>query len=181
MSEDLSAVMALLRSIDAGLKAAAGVRTPPNGHQRPQPARPPQPQHRAPQSQPRAPQGQRGTFPEAGTPEDLDGKYGNPTLNFTPRDWNGANYKGSKFSDCPPDLLELVAKALDYFADQSERKGETTSQGKPLAPYKRKDAARARGWAARLTLQGVPAMGDYEDPPFDHGEFEDADYTGGGR
>lgn len=87
---------------------------------------------------------------------DLDSKYGDPELKFTPRDWQGDSYKGRKFSECPAPLLDLVADSLDYFARKSEEAGETTSSGKPVAPYKRKDAARARGWAARVRAGRVP-------------------------
>jgi hypothetical protein len=52
-------------------------------------------------------------------------------------------------SQCPAEFLDLLAGTFDYFAKQAEKNNETTSAGKPVAPYKRKDAARARGWAAR--------------------------------
>lgn len=81
---------------------------------------------------------------------DLDGPYGDPELRFTPRDWTGEPHKGRRFSECPPDLLDLVASSLDYFAAKAEKEGKTTASGKPVADFNRKDAARARGWAARL-------------------------------
>lgn len=81
---------------------------------------------------------------------DLDGKYGNPVLKFNPRDWTGAPCKDRRFSDCPPDLLDMVAETFDYFAGQAEAKDERASNGKPAADYKRADAARARGWAKRI-------------------------------
>ncbi len=84
------------------------------------------------------------------TDRDLDGKYGNPTVKFMPRDWNGAPYKGRRFSDCPPELLDLLANTFDWFAEQAEQKNERTNAGKPVADYKRQDAARARGWAKRI-------------------------------
>jgi len=80
---------------------------------------------------------------------DLDGKYGDPILKFMPRDWTGPSFKDLPFSACPPDLLEMVAETFDYFARTAEEKNETTANGKPTAPYKRLDAARARGWAKR--------------------------------
>jgi hypothetical protein len=98
---------------------------------------------------------------------DLDSKYGDPELKFTPRDWQGDSYKGRKFSECPAALLDLVADSLDYFARKSEEAGELTSGGKPVAPYKRKDAARARGWAARVRAGKVPqAVGASGDGDF---------------
>lgn len=81
---------------------------------------------------------------------DLDGKYGNPELKFAPRDWTGANYKGRRFSECPADLLDLVAETFDFFAKQAEAKDERANNGTPIAEYKRADAARARGWAKRI-------------------------------
>jgi hypothetical protein len=82
---------------------------------------------------------------------DLDGQYGNPVVKAkSPRDWTGEPMLGRKFSECPPEYLELVAERLDYFAEQSEAKNELASNGKPKAYYSRLDAARARGWAARI-------------------------------
>ncbi len=80
---------------------------------------------------------------------DLDGKFGDPLLKFMPRDWVGVDYKGCHYSECPADLLDMLAETLDYFASQSEAKNELTASGKPVAPYRRQDAARARGWAKR--------------------------------
>jgi hypothetical protein len=78
---------------------------------------------------------------------DLRSKFGDPILRFDPRDWHGPSYKGRKLSECPADLLDLVAETFEWFASQAETKGETTDTGKPVAEYKRLDAARARGWA----------------------------------
>src|SRR4051812_3257585 len=81
---------------------------------------------------------------------DLDGKYGNPVLKFDPRDWTGPSHKGRHFSECPAALLDLAAETFDWFASQAEAKNERTNNGKPVADYKRADAARARGWAKRI-------------------------------
>ena len=81
---------------------------------------------------------------------DLDGKYGDPLMRFLPRDWAGADFKGRHFSECPAELLEMAAETFDYFARQAEAKNELTDKGKPVAQYKRLDAARARGWAKRV-------------------------------
>ena len=89
------------------------------------------------------------------------GKYGDPTLRFSPRDWTGANFKGRHFSECPPDLLDLVAETFDWFASQAEAKHEMTDKGKPVAEFRRTDAARARGWAKAIRegrhIQTTPA------------------------
>ena len=81
---------------------------------------------------------------------DLDGPYGNPSVKFNPRDWTGESCKGLTFSECPAEFLDMLAETFDYFALKAEENNETTPAGKLVAPYKRKDAARARGWAARI-------------------------------
>lgn len=87
---------------------------------------------------------------------DLDGKYGDPELKFLPRAWDGEDFKGCHFSECPAELLDLVAETLDYFGEQADAKGEKTTGGKPVGDYKRLDAARARGWAKRVRAGHQP-------------------------
>jgi hypothetical protein len=82
--------------------------------------------------------------------EDLDGQYGDPVVKFMPRDWTGEDFKGRHMSELPAALLDMLAETYDYFAQKAEESGELTSSNKPVAPYKRKDAARARGWAKRV-------------------------------
>jgi hypothetical protein len=81
---------------------------------------------------------------------DLDGKYGDPVVKFVPRDWTGGDFKGMTFSQCPPELLDMLASSLDWSAGKAEEKDERTDKGKPIAEFRRQDAARARGWAARM-------------------------------
>jgi hypothetical protein len=81
--------------------------------------------------------------------KDLDGKYGDEEVRFNPKDWTGTSMKGKRMSKCPPEFLDLLAETFDYFAGEAEEKNETYN-GKPVAPYKRKSAARARGWAKRI-------------------------------
>lgn len=81
---------------------------------------------------------------------DLDGRYGDPVVKFMPRDWTGPSFTGAKMSECPAPLLDLLAETFDYFARKAEENGDVTNAGKPVATYKRLDAARARGWAARV-------------------------------
>lgn len=84
----------------------------------------------------------QGRAAEPSVAVDLDSTYGNPKVRFLPRDWTGSGeYKGLTFSECPPDLLDLLADSLDYFA----RKADDPKKKK----YDTLDAARARGWAAR--------------------------------
>lgn len=106
---------------------------------------------------------------------DLDGKYGDPELKFQPRDWTGPSFKGRHFSECPPELLDLVANSCEWFASQAEAKDERTAKGKPVADYKRQDAARARGWAKRMrdgTHQAPHVAAPTSDPEWTAGESE---------
>lgn len=80
---------------------------------------------------------------------DLDSQYGNPKVKSNPRDWSGPSCVGRTFSQCPAEFLDLLADRFDYFAEKDEAEGAEFN-GKPSAPYKRKDAARARGWAKRV-------------------------------
>lgn len=89
---------------------------------------------------------------------DLDSQYGDPEVRAkSPRDWTGDSMTGRKFSECPPEYLDMVADRLDYFASKEEDPKK--------AGYNRKDAARARGWARRLRNGWKPA----ETPASDFG------------
>lgn len=81
---------------------------------------------------------------------DLDSKYGDPEVKFNPRDWTGPSMKQRHLSQCPPEFLDMLAETFEYFATQADANDEKTDKGKPIADYKRQDAARARGWAARI-------------------------------
>jgi hypothetical protein len=114
--------------------------------------------------------------PKAVAPDrDLDGKYGDPEVKFNPRDWTGANMTGRHFSQCPAEFLDVMAETLDWFAKKAEEKNETTANGKPVAFYKRQDAARARGWAKRvregLVAQPPDAQGAEQGSWADDGNF----------
>jgi hypothetical protein len=72
-----------------------------------------------------------------------DGPHGNPEVKAKdPRDWSGLPQTGKRFSECPPDYLDLLAERYDYFAGKEEDANK--------AGYNRLDAARARAWSARL-------------------------------
>lgn len=93
----------------------------------------------------------QGSLPKpAASDRELDSQQGNPEVRFNPRDWTGEDCKGRHFSECPAPFLDLLAETFEYFAVQAEGKHEVTKKGKPVAPYKKADAARARGWAARV-------------------------------
>lgn len=87
--------------------------------------------------------------PSVASDSELDSQYGDPKVNFNPRGWKGQSFKGRRYSQCPPEFLDALAEALDYFAGKADEKNEVTDKGKPVGDFKRKDAARARGWAAR--------------------------------
>lgn len=87
---------------------------------------------------------------------DLDSEYGNPTIKFDPREryWAGPSFVGYHFSETAPDYLDATAKYLDACAFMAAKEPDEKNQ--KSARYKRKDAARARGWAARLRARGEP-------------------------
>ncbi len=100
---------------------------------------------------------QAGKAPAARTIDgaDLDGPHGDPEIRAkSPRDWTGESQQGKRFSQCPPEYLEMVADRLDYFAEQNAASDDPEAQKK--ANYNKKDAARARGWAARIRAGYVP-------------------------
>ncbi len=102
---------------------------------------------------------QRGSqAPQVAPDSDLDGQWGDPVIRAKdPRDWTGESQLGKPFSECPAEYLDLVAARLDFFAEKAEAEGTLTTSGKPVAPYNRRDAARARGWAQRIRHGYKPA------------------------
>ena len=115
-----------------------------------------------------------GGVASAASDKDLDSKYGDPILKTPPRDWSGDSYAGRKYSECPADLLQMVAERSDYFAQKADETGEKTAAGKSVAMYKRLDASRARGWKRRVELGYVPppkptfqSADDTFPPPYD--------------
>jgi hypothetical protein len=82
------------------------------------------------------------------TDYEMSGQYGDPILKKHPPRWTGpaGEFVGKRFSQCSPEILDVVAGFNDWKADK-----EASTPGKEkYAAYSRKDAARARGWAARL-------------------------------
>lgn len=104
--------------------------------------------------------------PTTASDADLDGQYGDPEVKAkSPRDWTGPSMQGRTFSQCPPEYLDQVAARLDYFAEQNGASEDADTRKK--ATYNRKDAARARGWAARIRAGVVTQapMPEPEAPP----------------
>jgi hypothetical protein len=116
--------------------------------------------------------------PTVASDSDLDGKYGNPPVRFMPNRWTGGNFKDRPMSQCPPELLDLVAESLDWLAQKADSNGETTTAGKPVSTYKRLDAARARGWAKRLRAGWTPPP-EYGGDPLLDGDPNEVDPFGG--
>ena len=84
--------------------------------------------------------------PDVATDEELDGQHGDPVVKYDPdRIWKGEPHAGKHFSECPPEYLDALAKACDSRAWVKRRDGEEKA-----ASFSEADAARARGWAARL-------------------------------
>lgn len=111
--------------------------------------------------------------PAVAPDRDLDGQWGNPTVTQKdPRDWTGPSMKGRRFSECPAEYLDMIADRFDYFAQKADESGERLTNGKPAAEYKRKDAARARGWAKRVregkghTFEAAPAGDNFDAEEF---------------
>lgn len=106
-----------------------------------------------------APTGGAGVEGEVADDADLDSEYGNPTIKFDPREryWTGPSFVGYHFSETAPDYLDATAKYLDACAFMAAKESDEKNQ--KSARYKRKDAARARGWAARLRARGEPNAG----------------------
>ena len=93
---------------------------------------------------------------QAASDSDLDGQWGNPEIRFDPKDkhWSGASYVGRRFSECPADYLDAMAKSLEasaYGLEKGAEEDPTDAEAKrKKARFKRLDAARAKGWAARV-------------------------------
>lgn len=89
-----------------------------------------------------------GPAPGSVAPDsDLDSQHGDVEIKKDPPRWRGEQLAPIRMSHAPADYLEEVASFKDWQAEQEEGKG--TPEGKKKAGYCRKDAARARGWAAR--------------------------------
>lgn len=105
---------------------------------------------------------------------DLDGQYGDPQVRKDPPRWSGASYAGKHYSECPPEYLETLAGLLDWQAGKDMEKGD--EQSVKYAGYKRKDAARARGWAKRL-LDGWKKASAFDSLPTGGGGADDLPFA----
>ena len=97
--------LALLRSIDASLKALVARQAPATA------------------------------TPAAGagvaSDRDLDGPYGDPEIKAkAPRDWTGPEMTGRRMSECPAEYLDLLAERFDYFAEKNAASADEAEQKK---------------------------------------------------
>jgi hypothetical protein len=81
---------------------------------------------------------------------ELDGDWGNPVVRLTLKKWTGDSCKGKSYSECPVEFLDMLASTLDWMADNPQAGKDPKYVG-----FNRKDAARARGWAARLRRRNM--------------------------
>lgn len=94
--------------------------------------------------------------------EELDDKFGNLPIkkNPSPKYWKGESFVGRPFSECDPDYLDAFAKWKEASVYMKEKDialipdGEEKKTQAKYAGFDRKDAARARGWAARIRKSG---------------------------
>lgn len=105
---------------------------------------------------------------------DLDSQYGNPEVKRDPPLWTknnpGRSVAPCHMSDGPAEWLDAVAAFYDWQASQDETQGKTYTNKRgedvPTASFKRRDAARARGWAARVRAGKVKQATDDNSIPF---------------
>lgn len=86
------------------------------------------------------------------TDADLDGKYGDPVVRLDPKRWTesgGESCVGLAYSACPAAFLDELAAFLEW-SSARPRAGLTPEDAAKYARYDATDAARARGWAARV-------------------------------
>lgn len=90
---------------------------------------------------------------------ELDSRFGNPTVRKDPKRWAGPSYIGARYSECPTDYLIETAESYEYFAAKDAQKPDARKHeksGKFWWELNLKDAARARGWAARNRGKSLP-------------------------
>jgi len=88
---------------------------------------------------------------------DIDGPYGDPDIRKdpSPKHWSGASHAGKKMSQCPADYLNAFAKWKDACVYMKTKELDKLTEPQAIADttkyagYDRKDAARARAWAAK--------------------------------
>ena len=110
---------------------------------------------RSMRSQPVAAHAPSGNVADA---SDLDSQYGDPEIKtlIPAFKWPGEQHKGQRMSQTGDSAYLLaLASQLDWAAGKDDAEGKTwtspkTGETKPASEFKRRDAARARGWAQRI-------------------------------
>lgn len=98
---------------------------------------------------------------------DLDSEWGDPKIRYGLKEkhWKQQpdTHVGRRFSECEPEYLDAFARYLDACAYMARKDGGEDNEKK--AKYKSRDAARARGWAARVRKNGAPfaTQGEVQD------------------
>ena len=105
---------------------------------------------------------------------ELDSQYGDPAVRKSPPRWSGDSFDGKPFSQCSAEFLDVLAEFKDWQAGADERKAPSLTEEErekklKYARYGRSDAARARGWAARIRRGWKPPMSEAA-PPLDLGD-----------
>ena len=85
---------------------------------------------------------------------DLDSQYGDPEVKKDPPRWTGDRFAPCRMSEGSPDWLDALAGFCDWRAAKDDESDALDTKGRPKSHWARKDAARARGWAARLRKSG---------------------------
>jgi hypothetical protein len=98
--------------------------------------------------------GKAANAPTVASDAELDSKFGDPVVRKDPKRWDGPSFQGQPFSRCTPEFLDCLAA---FFEWKSEKENEDPEK-KKYADYSRKDAARARGWAARIRKGWMPPV-----------------------
>lgn len=101
---------------------------------------------------------------EPATDDELDGKYGDPTVRKDPtaRYWKGESHRGIRYSRCPPDFLDAMVRYKLACSFMSKKNAETAEDPKKKADlqkyagYDTRDASYAAGWARRLREGWLP-------------------------
>jgi hypothetical protein len=86
-----------------------------------------------------------GSAPAVADAADLDSKYGDPEVKRDPPRWSGAAFAPCRMSECSPEYLDCLASFCEWCADKAREERDAKKEA-----YKRRDAARARGWAMRI-------------------------------
>ncbi len=97
---------------------------------------------------------------------DLDSQYGDEEVRKDPPRWKGESMVGRRLSETTPEFLDSYAGFKMWQAAKDAEAGDEKK-----ADYRRRDAARALGWKARLlkrqpqtakpaTVSQMPSDGD---------------------